>query len=76
MKPQDLLFFAFLLFFIIFKKGKYLYHAGLISFALAGLLFAAQNLFTSQRLSWYALGFIAVFIIIQSYNLYQKKNSP
>ncbi len=66
MKPQDLVFIAAILFLIIYKKGKYMWFAGMISLLLAGLLFLVNNLFTSQRLSWYAFGFLLLATIRQA----------
>lgn len=62
MKLQDLFFIIAIITIIIFK-GKGSWHIGIISFLLSGLLFLMGNLYTAQRLSWYALGFLAIFIV-------------
>ena len=63
MKLQDILFFIALLLIILFRRGRYAWHAGMLCFVLSGILFAIGNLFTSQRLTWYGAAFIAVEVI-------------
>lgn len=64
MKAQDLLFTVIILFLFLLKR-KWLWPAGLLSFAFAGTLFLVGNLFTAQRLSWYASGFLSLHLLIQ-----------
>jgi len=67
MKLQDIFFVAVLL-IVIYKGGKYAWLSGMASLILSGVLFGMDNLFTSQRLSWYALGFFSVAVV---HNLYE-----
>jgi hypothetical protein len=71
-KPQDIIFFTILISILLIKKGKYAWHAGMLSFLGAGLLFMIGNLFTAQRLTWYGAGFITIEVIRQIVILYRK----
>ncbi|MDQ3098168.1 MAG: hypothetical protein M3Q44_00270 [bacterium] len=62
MKIQDIVFIVFVMAFI-FRRGRGLWPAGIISFSLAGLLFLVGNLFTAQRFSWYGAGFLLLSIL-------------
>jgi hypothetical protein len=72
MKPQDILFLLALIILVLFKRGKYLLHASIISCIFAGILFIIQNLFTSQRFTWYGLGFFVGELVRQSISLIKK----
>ena len=59
-KPQDILFFIILLFFIWKKNPRYLVLAGLTCLALSMPLFQLQVFFTAQRLVYYATALLFI----------------
>ena len=64
MKVQDILFLAVLIGLIFGQKKRLLVLAGLFCFLLAMPLFYFKVFFTGQRLTWYAAGFIFLFIVL------------
>jgi hypothetical protein len=63
MKPQDIVFFTILVAFLFFKKYTWLVYAGIGSLFLSIPLFATWTFFTAQRLTWYAMAFLAIFVL-------------
>lgn len=75
MKTQDILFFITLLLFALIGKGKYLWTVGVICLLGSGVLFFIGNLFTSQRLSWYAWGILSATVIKSGIEILQTKRN-
>lgn len=69
LKPQDLIFTAFMALLLIIKRPAFLVWAGLISLVLAMPLFAIWIFFTAERLTWYAAAFFLVYILLTIKNL-------
>lgn len=72
MKPQDIIFII-LLGIVILRRAKEAWLAGIVATILAGLLFLIGNLFTAQRLTWYAAAFFLVTVLAQALT-YMKRN--
>lgn len=65
MKPQDLIFLI-IIFLTIFIRPIYTWAVAIASLFLAGILFLLGNLYTSQRVSWYATALLFILIIRQT----------
>jgi hypothetical protein len=65
MKPQDILFFLILFFFLYKRNSKWTAIAGLVSLLISIPLFAKWVFFTAERLTWYAAGFFLLAIVLQ-----------
>jgi len=63
MKPQDILFFIVLLFFVYKHNPKLAAGAGIICLIASIPLFAKWIFFTAERLTWYGAGFFLLAII-------------
>lgn len=64
MKPQDGIFFITLLVLLYFRKPAFLIWAAIISLIIAIPLFATWTFFTAERLTWYAVGFVLIFLLL------------
>ncbi len=73
MKPQDLIFIAFLLLLIFLRKPKFLVGLGILLLALSIPLFEFQVFFTAQRLVMYAAAFFLIAIIFMLFELRGEK---
>lgn len=73
MKPQDSIFLIVVVALIAFRKTKYAWHMGMFTMAGAGILFTFNNLFTSQRLSWYAAGFLFLTVLHEAITVLTKR---
>jgi hypothetical protein len=64
MKPQDAIFFAILFGLLVTRKLQHLVWAALICLALSIPLFATWTFFTAERLTWYAAGFVLIYVLL------------
>lgn len=64
MKPQDIIFFITLAYILWRKKPRILVFAAVISLALSIPLFATWTFFTAERLTWYAVGYLASYLVL------------
>lgn len=64
MKPQDILFFVTIVGILWLKKPKFLVYAALVCLIVSMPLFATWTFFTAERLTWYAAGFLASFLLL------------
>lgn len=64
MKPQDLIFLITIVGVFWLKKPKFLVYAALACFFVSMPLFATWTFFTAERLTWYAAGFLALFLLL------------
>jgi hypothetical protein len=65
MKPQDIIFFLVLIFFIWKHNARLATFAGLVCLVISIPLFAKWVFFTAERLVWYAAAFFLLAIILQ-----------
>jgi len=75
MKPQDLIFIIILIGLLLTRKPKWLVIAGLVCLVAAIPLFGFWIFFTAQRLTYYALGFFWVAVLVFLFDEYKKNNS-
>ena len=68
MKPQDIIFLISLISLLWLNKPKYLVFAALGCLVLSMPLFAFWIFFTAERLTWYAGGFLASFLLLTFYS--------
>ena len=63
-KLQDVVFFTVLAIVFVIRKPIWFVYAGLLCFILAIPLFAKWVFFTGERLTWYGVAFILIYLII------------
>jgi hypothetical protein len=73
MKLQDRVFIAIFSLFIV-APNKIVWVAGMVTCILAGILFLGGNLFTAQRLSMYAAGFLFLYCLKEYIKLLIKRH--
>lgn len=71
-KPQDIIFFIVLLFFIYKRSSKWATTIGLVCLLISIPLFARWVFFTAERLTWYAAGFFLLAIILNALRFSKK----
>lgn len=64
MKPQDLFFLVTIVGIFWTKKPIFLVYAALGCLLVSMPLFATWTFFTAERLTWYAAGFLASFLLL------------
>lgn len=64
MKPQDIGFLLVLVVLLCIKKPRLFLIAGLASWVLAIPLFAKWVFFTGERLTWYGVAFILIYLLM------------
>ncbi len=65
MKPQDILFAGIVVALLFFKKPVSFLVAGLACLSFSIPLFATWTFFTAERLTWYGVFFLCMFLVYQ-----------
>ncbi|MBI5449434.1 hypothetical protein HY948_03915 [Candidatus Gottesmanbacteria bacterium] len=71
MKVQDILFIVALVLLLMSRRPIWYVWAGLVSLILAIPLFSGWIFFTAERLTWYAAGFFAVYLLFFFHSLHK-----
>jgi hypothetical protein len=72
MKIQDVIFVMVFILLMLFRKERWFLYVGLACFIVAIPLFSLWIFFTADRLTWYGVAFIFVYLLIQMYLFRQK----
>ncbi|OGG34484.1 hypothetical protein A2363_04770 [Candidatus Gottesmanbacteria bacterium RIFOXYB1_FULL_47_11] len=65
MKPQDTVFFFLLVGLILVRKPRLFLVSGLVCWVLSIPLFAKWIFFTAERLTWYGVAFVLIYLLIR-----------